>query len=266
MRRKLVVLVAAVLALVFIMGLASCTPYDKRPKPSINTENALEDSYVLKEKEYTIATYGGDPVIKPTVSQFNNISRQKTLNARLEAFNEMVGMNPETARNEQLYRSYEIHQMNYYMFSCQYFTAFETTVSNKGVNIIIGSEIDGTLMMNFPALLGNNIHSDGWQEFFIFFNEAREEVGAKEIDMEYMTTDNVSFVFLGDDLSDLTLLVMYKAPGDTEQQEVPMSLNRVKPSFTERMQVYLSFTEEADMPYEQYALNITDYKLLMSQE
>ena len=84
--------------------------------------------------------------------------------------------------------------------------------------------------------------------------------------MEYMTTDNVSFVFLGDDLSDLTLLVMYKAPDDTEQQEVPMSLNRIKPAFTERMQVYLSFTDEADMPYEQYALNITEYKQMIASE
>ena len=160
MRRKLVVLVAVILALGFVMGLTSCTPYDKRPKPSINTANALEDKYVIKDLEYTIATYGGDPIIKPTVSQFNNISRQKTLNARLSAFNEMVGRDPVEDRNEQLYQSYKIHQMNYYLFSCEYFTAFDTTVTNKGVNMIIGSEIDGTLLMNFPALLGNNQDSD----------------------------------------------------------------------------------------------------------
>ncbi len=266
MRRKIVVLVAVILALGFIMGLTSCTPYDKRPKPSINTANALEDRYIIKELGYTIATYGGEPIIKPTVSLFNNISRQKTLNARLSAFNEMVGRNTEADRNEQLYQTYKIHQMNYYLFSCEYFTAFETTVTNKGVNMIIGSEIDGTLLMNFPALLGSNQDSESWQEFLIFFEEARIAAGAKEITKEYMATDNVSFVFEGEDLTDLTLRVLYKAPDDTEQQEVPMKLNRIMGCLSEKMQVYMSFTEDASMTYEEYALNITEYRLYLATE
>ncbi len=234
----------------------TCDGYNR----SIISYNVLEDKYIIKELEYDIATHGGDPIKKPMVSQFNNISRQKTLNARLNAFNEMVGRNPIEDRNEQLYQSYKIQQMNYYLFSCEYFTAFETTVSNKGVNMIIGSEIDGTLLMNFPALLGNNIHSDGWQEFFIFFNEAREEAEAKEITKEYMTTDNVSFVFEGDDLTDLTLRVLYKVADDTEQQEVPMNLNDIKGCFSERMQVYFSFTNNKNITYGEYALNIEEYK------
>ena len=266
MRRKLVVLVAVILALGFVMGLTSCTPYEKRPKPSINTANALEDKYIIKEIEYTIATYGGDPIIKPTVSQFNNISRQKTLNARLSAFNEMVGRDPVEDRNEQLYQSYQIHQMNYYLFSCEYFTAFDTTVTNKGVNMIIGSEIDGTLLMNFPALLGNNQDSDSWQEFLIFFEEARIAAGAKEITKEYMATDSVSFVFEGEDLTDLTLRVLYKAPDDMEQQEVPMKLNDIKGCLSEKMQVYMSFTEDASMTYEEYATTISEYNLMLAQE
>jgi len=266
MRRRLVVLVAVILALGFVMGLTSCTPYEKRPKPSINTANALEDKYVIKDLEYTIATYGGDPIIKPTVSQFNNISRQKTLNARLSAFNEMVGRDPVEDRNEQLYQSYKIHQMNYYLFSCEYFTAFDTTVTNKGVNMIIGSEIDGTLLMNFPALLGNNQDSDSWQEFLIFFEEARIAAGAKEITKEYMATDSVSFVFEGEDLTDLTLRVLYKAPDDMEQQEVPMSFNTIKGCLSEKMQVYMSFTEDASMTYEEYANTISEYRLYLASE
>nr|HPJ77008.1 hypothetical protein [Clostridia bacterium] len=253
-KRTLISLSLLVVVILSLLLTTSCTPYGDRFSPSINNANALEDRYVIKELEYDIATYGGGPIKKPMVSQFNNISRQKTLNARLNAFNEMVGRDPVEDRNEQLYQSYEIRQMNYYLFSCEYFTAFETTVSNKGVNMIIGSEIDGTLIMNFPALLGNNIHSDGWQEFFIFFNEAREEAGEKEITKEYMTTDNVSFVFEGDDLTDLTLRVLYKTADDTEQQEVPMKLNDIKGCLSERMQVYFSFTNNKDITYGEYAL------------
>ncbi|MFA5340941.1 MAG: hypothetical protein WC332_04100 [Clostridia bacterium] len=266
MRRKLVVLVAVILALGFVMGLTSCTPYDKRPKPSINTANALEDRYIIKEVEYTIATYGGEPIVKPTVSLFNNISRQKTLNARLSAFNEMVGKDPVEDRNEQLYQSYKIHQQNYYIFSCEYFTAFDTTVTNKGVNMIIGSETDGTLLMNFPALIGTNQESEAWQEFLVFFEEARIAAGAKEITKEYMATDNVSFVFEGEDLTDLTLRILYKAPDDMEQQEVPMKLNTIMGCLSEKMQVYMSFTEDASMTYEQYALAITEYKEYLATE
>ena len=234
----------------------TCDGYNR----SIISYNVLEDRYIIKELEYTIATYGGDPIKKPMVSQFNNISRQKTLNARLNAFNEMVGRDPVEDRNEQLYQSYEIRQMNYYLFSCEYFTDFETTVTNKGVNMIIGSEIDGTLLMNFPALIGDNLDSDSWKEFFSYFEEARTAAGAKEITKEYMTTDNVSFVFEGDDLTDLTLRVLYKAADDTEQQEVPMNLNDIKGCFSERMQVYFSFTNNKDITYGEYALNVEEYK------
>lgn len=227
------------------------------PSPEVNV---LEDRYIIKEAEYTIATYGGDLIKKPMVSQFNNISRQKTLNARLNVFNEMVERNPIKDRNEQLYQSYKIQQMNYYLFSCEYFTAFETTVSNKGVNMIIGSEIDGTLLMNFPVLLGRNLDSETWTEFLVFFEEARIAAGAKEITKEYMTTDNVSFVFEGDDLTDLTLRVLYKVADDTEQQEVPMKLNDIKGCLSERMQVYFSFTDNKDITYGEYALNIEEHK------
>lgn len=227
------------------------------PSPEVNV---LEDRYIIKEAEYTIATYGGDLIKKPMVSQFNNISRQKTLNARLNVFNEMVERNPIKDRNEQLYQSYKIQQMNYYLFSCEYFTAFETTVSNKGVNMIIGSEIDGTLLMNFPVLLGRNLDSETWTEFLVFFEEARIAAGAKEITKEYMTTDNVSFVFEGDDLTDLTLRVLYKVADDTEQQEVPMKLNDIKGCLSERMQVYFSFTDNKDITYGEYALNVEEYK------
>ena len=266
MRRKTVIVIAVIIAIGFVMGLTSCTPYHKRPRPSINTANALEDRYVIKEFPYDIATYGGEPIMKPTVSQFNNISRQKTLNARLSAFNEMIGRDPVQERNEQLYQTYEITQMNHYLFSCEYFTGFETTVTNKGVNMIIGSEIDGTLLMNFQALLGTNQESDAWEEFMIFFNNARNAVGAKEITKAYMATDNVSFVFDGDDVTDLTLRVLYKVPDDTEQQEVPMSLNEIKGCLSERMQVYMSFTEDPSMTYEEYANTIAEYVLFLATE
>ena len=265
-KRTLISLSLLVVVILSLLLTTSCTPYGDRFSPSINNANALEDRYVIKELEYTIATYGGDPIIKPTVSQFNNISRQKTLNARLSAFNEMVGRDPVEDRNEQLYQSYKIHQMNYYLFSCEYFTAFDTTVTNKGVNMIIGSEIDGTLLMNFPALLGNNQDSDSWQEFLIFFEEARIAAGAKEITKEYMATDSVSFVFEGEDLTDLTLRVLYKAPDDMEQQEVPMKLNDIKGCLSEKMQVYMSFTEDASMTYEEYATTISEYNLMLAQE
>lgn len=266
MRRKVVVLVAVILALGFVVGLTSCTPYDKRPKASINTDNALEDKYIIKEKEYTIATYGESVIIKPTVSQFNNISRQKTLNARLSAFNEALDRNPEKDRNEQLYNKYEIFQMNHYLFSAQYFTAFETTTSNKGVNMIIGSQIDGTLLMNFPALLGNKLESDGWRDFFILFDEAREAAGAKAIDIEYMLSDNISYVFKGEDLTDLEFLIMYKTADSTEQQEVSMSLNSIKSTFLEKIQIFLSFTDDASMTYEEYAVNINEYRERIAAE
>jgi hypothetical protein len=232
----------------------TCDGYDR----SIISYNVLEDRYIVKESEYTIATYGGDPIKKPIVYQFNNISRQKTLNARLNAFNEMVEKNPNADRNEQLYQSYKIHQMNYYLFSCEYFTAFDTTVTNNGVNMIIGSEIDGTLLMNFPALLGND--TDSWKEFFSYFEEARTAAGAKEITMEYMATDNVGFVFEGENLTDLTLRVLYKIPDDTVQQEVPMKLNDIKWCLSEKMRWYMSFTEDASMTYEEYARLVGEYK------
>ena len=170
----------------------------------------------------------------------------------------MVGRDPVEDRNEQLYQSYQIHQMNYYLFSCEYFTAFDTTVTNKGVNMIIGSEIDGTLLMNFPALLGND--TDSWKEFFSYFEEARTAAGAKEITMEYMATDNVGFVFEGENLTDLTLRVLYKIPDDTVQQEVPMKLNDIKWCLSEKMRWYMSFTEDASMTYEEYARLVGEYK------
>ena len=257
-RRTLISLSLLVVVILSLLLTTSCTPYGDRFSPSINNANALEDRYVIKELEYTIATYGGDSIKKPMVSQFNNISRQKTLNARLNAFNEMVGKNPIADRNEQLYQTYKIHQMNNYLFSCEYFTAFETTTTNRGVNMLIGSEIDGTLLMNFPALLGND--TDSWKEFLIFFEEARIAAGAKEITMEYMATDNVSFVFEGNELTDLTLRVLYKAPDDTEQQEVPMKLNDIKWCLSERMRWYMSFTEDASMTYEEYILLVNEYR------
>ncbi|HHT95042.1 MAG TPA: hypothetical protein P5064_02155 [Clostridia bacterium] len=261
MKRKTVMLIAVILAIVFVTGLASCTPHEIRISPSINTANALEDKYIVVEAEYNVATYGGEPIMKPTVAQFNNISRQKTLNARLNAFNEMVGRDSGQDRNEQLYQSYEIRQINRYLFSCEYFTGFETTVTNKGVNMLVGSEINGTLLMNFPALLGTKQESDSWTEFMVLFEEARKAAGAKEITKEYMATDNVSYVFDGDDLTDLTLRILYKAPDDTKQQEVPMKLNDIKGCFLEKIQIFMSFTEDPLMDYEEYANTILEYVL-----
>lgn len=89
------------------------------------------------------------------------------------------------------------------------------------------------------------------------FNEARVTAGAKEITKEYMATDDVSYVFIGEDL---TLLIMYKAPDDTEQQEVSMKLNDIMSCFTERIQVYFTFTEDSLMTYEEYALILSEYE------
>ena len=117
------------------------------------------------------------------------------MNARLSSVNEAIATDPVEERNEQLYIEYEIHQMNHYLFSIQYFTAFETVLSDKGINMIIGSEIEGTLLMNLPALLGTNADTDNWRDFIVLFEEAREDAGAKEITKEYLHSDNVSFVF-----------------------------------------------------------------------
>lgn len=160
MKRQLFVLISSILILGSILGLVSCYKHrrtcDGYGMPSYKT-NSLEDQYVIKELEYDIAAYGEDPIIKPIVSGFNNINKQKTLNVRLNFINKMTSMNNETGRNEQLYNVFEIHQRNYYIFSCQYFTTFETTISNKGVNMLVGSEINGTLLMNLLALLGSDL-------------------------------------------------------------------------------------------------------------
>jgi hypothetical protein len=266
MKRKSIISVALILALILTMGLVSCTPYDKRPKISINTANALEDQYLIIETEYDIATHGEGAVLKPTASQFRNVSRQKTLNARLNTFNEAVAYNEEAQRNEQIYREYEVLQKSVYMVSIRYNTSFTTTLTDRGVNMIIGSEINGTLMMNFPALLGTNIESDEWVNFFYYFNEQRALQGAKEITIEYMTTDAVSFCFEGEDQTNLTLCILYKVEGDTEQQEVRVPLNDVVTNFTETMQVYFTFIEDAEITYEQYAQTITEYTQALADE
>jgi hypothetical protein len=242
------------------MGLTSCTKFTDRLSPSVNSANESEDKYIVEEVEYDIATYGEAPVKKPKVLQFRNISRQKTLNARLSTFNEMIAMDPQTDKNRQLYDRYEIKQINRYLFSCQYFTAFETTISNKGVNMLVGSEINGTLLMNLPALLGSNIDSDAWDDFMALFNEARITAGAKEITKEYIATDDVGYVFIGEDLADLTLLIMYKVPDNTEQQELSMRVNDIMSCFTERIQVYFAFTEDASMTYDEYVLILSEYE------
>jgi hypothetical protein len=76
-----------------------------------------------------------------------------------------------------------------------------------------------------------------------------------------MATDNVSYVFDGDDLTDLTLRILYKAPDDTKQQEVPMKLNEIKKCFLEKIQIFMSFTEDPLMDYEEYANTILEYVL-----
>ena len=266
MKKKSIISVALILALIVTMGLVSCTPYDKRPKISINTANALEDQYQIVETEYDIATHGEGVVLKPTASGFINISRQKTLNARLNTFNEAVSYNEETQRNEQIYREYIVLQKSHYMISVRYNTSFPTTLTDKGVNMIIGSEINGTLMMNFPAILGTNMEADGWANFYFYFNEQRALQGAKEITMEYMATDAVSYCFEGEALTDLTLCILYKIEGETEQQEVRVPLNDVVTNFTEQIQVFLSFIEDAEMTYEEYAQTITEYTQLLADE
>ncbi|MFA7673498.1 MAG: hypothetical protein WCY62_06560 [Clostridia bacterium] len=249
-----------VLLLGIAIGSASCTKMTDRPSLSVNTENSSEDIYTVTEAEYDIATYGEGSIMKPKVEQFKNISRQKTLNAKLVTFNEMITMDMQTNRNRQLYDRYEIRQINCYLFSCQYFTAFETTVSNRGVNMLVGSGINGTLLMNLPALLGTDLDSDGWNNFMILFNEARVAADAKEITKEQIASDDAGYVFIGEDLMDLTLLIMYKTPGDTEQQEVSMKLNDIMDCLTEKMQVYFTFTKDASMTYEEYALILSEYE------
>lgn len=266
MRRKLILTLAAVLIFVFVVGLASCTPYHLRPKPSINTENTLEDQYVIKPVLITTARYGEPGIEKPTVSGFKNASRQKTLNARLRISNEIIGLNPETERNEQIYQTYEIWQQNEYLFSCQYITAFETEVSNMGINLLVGSEIDGTLINNLPSLIGRDTESESWDNFMIIFDEAREEAGAKEITRDEMRTDNFSFVFIGDDLTDLQVHFMYKIKGDKEQQDLVIPLEDIIGTFTEKIQTYFYFTTDGSMAYEEYAETLNEYRIQLEQE
>jgi hypothetical protein len=175
-------------------------------------------------------------------------------------FNETVTMDLQTNKNRQLYDRYEICQINCYLFSCQYFTAFETTLSNRGVNMLVGSDINGTLLVNLPALLGQDLDSEAWQDFMVIFNEARVAVGAKEITKELLASDDVGYVFIGDDLTDLTLLILYKAPDDIQQQEVSVELNDIMDYLTEKMQVYFAFTEDASMTYDEYVLILSEYE------
>lgn len=59
---------------------------------------------------------------------------------------------------------------------------------------------------------------------------------------------------------------MYKTPDSTEQQEVSMSLNSIKSTFLEKIQIYLCFTEDASMTYEEYAVNINEYRERIAAE
>jgi hypothetical protein len=259
MKKIFSVSMLTVILLGIAIGSASCTEMGGRRSPSVNTENLMEDTYTVTEEEYDIATHGEGPILKPQVKSFNNISRQKTLNAKLSIFNEIIEKDLQTNKNRQLYDRYEIRQINCYLFSCQYFTAFETTSSDRGVNMLVGSNINGTLLVNLPALIGTDLDSTAWEDFIVIFNEAREAAGAIETTKELLASDNTGYVFIGDDLTDLTLLILYKAPDDTQQQEVSVKFNDIMNCLTEKMQVYFTFTEDASMTYDEYVLILSEY-------
>ena len=259
----LIILIIAILFLVYIF--IDFYEYTKNPPgdpPYISyiSENLKEDKYIIIEQEYDIATHGGDPILKPVSRNFKNISKQKTLNARLNMFNETVTMDLQTSLNRQLYDRYEIRQLNCYLFSCQYFTAFDTTSSNRGVNMLVGSDTTGTLLINLLALMGTDLDSKAWEDFMVIFNEAREDAGTKEITKDQLASDNTGYVFIGDDLTDLTLLILYKAPDDTQQQEVSLKLNDIMDCFTEKMQANFTFTKDASMTFDEYLIILSEYE------